>query len=358
MQKYYCILSLMKVLVLNFERTWRGGERQTLYNMHGFRNAGLHVELLCRKGFLLGQKARQDDFTVHSFNNIGGVTRFLMRKGGEYDVLHAQTSHILTYCILTKPFHKTKIVVTRRVIFAPRGFFSKLKYRYTDKVIAVSNAVRSVLMHSRINNVAVVSDIVTQRIVDRQRAERLLEDVGAGNRRVIGTIAVMSPDKDPLNMVEAIYHLSKQRNDFVFLHFGFGELEEEVKTMIAQYHLGQVYKPIGYREHVEDYFSILDLFVMSSKYEGLGSSVLDAFMLKVPVVATNAGGMAELLNDGRGISCSTADPVLLSNAINIALNRSTAATQIALDAACEYVSSHHTIERITNRYLEVFREIS
>lgn len=348
----------MKLLVLNFERTWRGGERQTLYNMHGFRNAGLHVELLCRKGYLLEQRAREDGFAVHSFDNTGGVTQFLIKHGDNYDVLHAQTSHILTYCILTKPFHKVKIVVTRRVIFAPKGFFSKLKYHYADKVIAVSNAVKEVIEHNGISNVAIVSDIATQRKIDSQRAKQLLEDMEVGNKRVIGTIAVMSPDKDPLNMVEAIRHLSKRRNDFVFLHFGFGELEEEVNSRVKEYGLEDVYKTIGYRAHVEDYFSIFDLFVMGSRYEGLGSSVLDAFMLKVPVVATNAGGMAGLLTEGRGIACDVNDPSQLSKVIDNALNRTEEVKDKALDAASKYVLSHHTIEHITDKYLEIFREIT
>src|SRR4051812_36894266 len=99
----------MKILELNFERGWRGGERQTLYNMQGFRDAGLEVILVCRKGYPLEKKALKNNFKVFSYNSVFGVISFLIRNSAKFDIVHAQASHILTYCIITKPFHQKKI---------------------------------------------------------------------------------------------------------------------------------------------------------------------------------------------------------------------------------------------------------
>src|ERR1700748_3373340 len=51
---------IMRILELNFERTWRGGERQTLYDMLGFQGLGQQVAVLCRKGFPLQHKAQAE----------------------------------------------------------------------------------------------------------------------------------------------------------------------------------------------------------------------------------------------------------------------------------------------------------
>ena len=118
----------MHILELNFERTWRGGERQTLYDLMGFRSLGQSVTLLCRKGYPLEHKAATAGFETVSYTNIFSVILFLIFRGRRYNVFHVQTSHMLTYCILTKPFHGAKVVFTRRVDFVPSKWITKLKF--------------------------------------------------------------------------------------------------------------------------------------------------------------------------------------------------------------------------------------
>src|SRR6185369_88190 len=112
---------------------------------------------------------------------------------------------------------------------------------------------------------------------------------------------------DPLTLLKGIQKLSQRRSDFNFLHFGAGELEEEVAQRIKELHLQHRYFLMGFAHKVEDFYSLFDVFVMTSKQEGLGSSVLDAFIRKVPVVSTNAGGLKDLLANDRGIACEVGD---------------------------------------------------
>lgn len=343
----------MKILELNFERTWRGGERQTLYNMQGFRDAEQDVALVCRKGFPLEAKSRQEGFATFSFNNVFGVLWFLITKGHHYDVLHAQSSHILTYCILAKPFHRRKIFFTRRVDFVPRGNMTRLKYRITDKLIAISTAVRDIIADfSGRNDVKVISDIVVPKELNKQVALDKLEEAGItySGKHIIGTTAALVPHKDPLTMVEAIRELRQIRNDFIFLHFGKGELEEQARKKIEEYHLNDVYKLMGFYENVEDFFSVFKCFVMSSEEEGLGSSVLDAFIYKVPVVSTNAGGLKDLVADDRATFCAKKDAKCLAEGINKVLNSD---NQIVLNNAYNYVINNHSAVIITSQYLNI-----
>src|SRR3546814_20010250 len=83
----------MDILQLNFERGWRGGERQTLLCMRQFRQAGHVVSLLARAGGQLAAQARSEGFTVHEFTSAAGGCGFLLRNRRRYDILHAQTAN-------------------------------------------------------------------------------------------------------------------------------------------------------------------------------------------------------------------------------------------------------------------------
>ena len=146
------------------------------------------------------------------------------------------------------------------------------------------------------------------------------------------------------------------REDFVFLHFGDGDMKEEVQLKIAECGLQAIYSLKGYQNNVEDIFSVLDVFTMSSTEEGLGSSVLDAFIYKVPVVSTNAGGLNDLLQDGRGIACAIKNASMIASGVNDLLNNAVKKQQM-VDKAFEYVNRFHSMEYITNQYIELIQTI-
>lgn len=348
---------MMNILELNFEKGWRGGERQTIYNMHGFRNAGVSTDLVCRKNSSIELHARQQGFTVYSFGSIFGVLYFLITKGKKYDFIHAQTSHVLTYCVFTKFFHSRTVIFTRRVNFIPKGFFTKLKYSYTDKIIAISEAIKKTLTtFSGREDIEVISDIVVKGGTDKEMALKAVASLSINNRHIIGTTSALTYEKDPFTMLDAIKKLTDKRNDIVFLHFGSGNLTEAAEKKIAEYGLQQTYYLMGFAENIEDFFSLFEVFVITSKEEGLGSSVLDAFIHKVPVVSTNAGGLKDLLQDNRGIICETGDSTSVAEGINVLLN-DLVKKEGCINNAFNYVHQYHSMEYITGKYMELMNSL-
>jgi glycosyltransferase involved in cell wall biosynthesis len=345
----------MRILELNFEKTWRGGERQTIYNMQGFRNAGCDVELVCRKNYPLARAASENGFNIHGFDSIFGVIGYLILHGHKYDILHVQASQVLTYAVLTKPFHRRKIIFTRRVDFVPRGKLTRLKYRATDILTGVSNTVKNIIETFCGKPVTVISDIVVPKQLNAERAKHLLRslNISAGTH-IIATTAAFVPHKDPLTMVEAIKCLTELRQDFVFLHFGTGELESAVKEKIQQYGLEKYYRLIGFHTDVEDYFSVFNVFAMSSQEEGLGSSVLDAFVYRVPVAGTDAGGLGEILGEGRAVVAPKRNPKKLAEAINELLTDKDKAQTIA-NTSYHYAIKYHSMEYLTKKYMELMK---
>src|SRR5690606_31123454 len=111
--------------------------------------------------------------------------------------------------------------------------------------------------------------------------------------------AALTAEKDPCTLIRAVHRLRQLRSDFVFLHLGAGGgTETEARELVRELGLENIYVFGGFQSGIDDLYRLMDVFVLSSRDEALGTSVLDAFLYSVPVVATNAGGLAEILADG------------------------------------------------------------
>jgi glycosyltransferase involved in cell wall biosynthesis len=345
----------MKILEINTEKTWRGGERQTYYNIEGMLQQGLTLELLCRKNFPLSKKANELHIPIYEINGPFGAIAFLLKNGKRYDIIHAQTSKAQFYAVLTKWIHRRPVVYTRRVDFVPKGFTTFLKYHFTDKAIAISGVIKNILTDFKIKDVSVISDAIAAKTLDKKRVLQFIENNNWQSKKIIATTASFVQHKDPLTMVEAIAELHKLRNDFVFLHYGSGPLEAEVIKKINELQVSDCYKIMGFIDEVEDFFSVFDVFTMSSEEEGLGSSVLDAFIYKVPVASTDAGGLKEIIN-GRGLLSPVKNAKLLAENINTLLENQPF-TDSYKEKAYDYTVHYHSVEQIAIAYKLLFAKM-
>ena len=255
----------LNVLIVNTEKTWRGGERQTLYHLQGLLQAGINVELLCRSNTPLEERARQLGITTHTLTQHLQV--FCRLKPQRYHVLWAQSAKAQSLLVYTKFWHRRPILYTRRVDFVVHKPLSLWKYRHTDVIVAISQAIARILASKGINTTAVIPSIMQPKTLNLQRAQQLLKAHSLQNKRIIGTIAALVPHKDPYTLVEAIEKLTKIRQDIVLLHFGDGKLFNEIKQLIAQKKLQKHYYLLGHQHEVEDFFSIFEIFCMSSQEE-------------------------------------------------------------------------------------------
>lgn len=346
----------MKVLEINTEKSWRGGERQTCYNIEGMLKQGLEMSLLCRKGFPLSERAQALKIPIHEVKGATQSILFLAKKGRRYDVIHTQTAKAQFYAVLTKWIHRRPVIYTRRVDFVPRGKFTWLKYRLTDKVVAISLTIKNILNEFKVKNITVISDAIASKPLHKKRVEQIVQSNHWTGKKIIATTAAFVQHKDPLTMVRTIGELYKQRQDFVFLHFGTGPLAPQVLHEINTLKLLDCYKIMGFIEDVEDFFSVFDVFVMSSEEEGLGSSVLDAFIYKIPVATTNAGGLKEIVAE-RGLLSPVKDAVQLSKNIDRLLNDAQLRNELS-EKAYAYVIQNHSVEKIASEYKDLFSAIT
>ncbi|MBN1307292.1 MAG: glycosyltransferase family 4 protein, partial [Chitinispirillaceae bacterium] len=236
------------------------------------------------------------------------------------------------------------------------GKLTQWKYRRAAALVAISGAIRDILRASGMGEASVISSIVPDHTPDPSRGKALQREQLLKRGRIIGVVAALVGHKDPLTMVRAAAAVCRRLPDAVFLHFGDGPLRKTVEAEIRRLGISASYRLLGYRERVEDYFPMFDCFAMSSKEEGLGSSVLDAFTNGVPVASTDAGGLAELV-DGRGLLSAKGDPAALGGNIVRLLTDLPLAAALS-DTARAYVRAHHDRNVLTANYIELYRRVT
>jgi glycosyltransferase involved in cell wall biosynthesis len=221
---------------------------------------------------------------------------------------------------MSPPRERPLVVASRRVDFhLKRHAFSKWKYSHVDVFIAASDLIASILERDGIarDRVEVVHDGVNVAAIDKQP----VLDAHAAfwlphGAPLVGNVAALAPHKGQRHLVAAAARVIRKFPDARFLIVGDGELrdplERQVKTLGLERHVFLT----GFREDALALMKSLDIFVMSSLTEGLGSAILEAMTCEKPVVGTRTGGIPEAVVDGvTGLLVPPRDEAALAAAI-------------------------------------------
>lgn len=129
--------------------------------------------------------------------------------------------------------------------------------------------------------------------------KRKREEVGIVNRDpVVGMLSCLKPQKSPLDYIKACMEVYKKMPNVNFLLIGDGVLRPKCKKLLASSQLNGRFIFTGWRRDIPEILDILDAMVLTSKWEGMPISVIEALSRGCPVIATDAGGTPELIKDG------------------------------------------------------------
>lgn len=320
----------MKILHINTERTWRGGEQQTLYLLQGLNQRQIGCHLVCQPDSPMATQALEAGVRVFPIAMRGeadlpaAIRLRQVIKAHDYDILHSHTSHAHTLAFFASVGCRVSRLVTRRVdftIFRNRFLrFNGLKYRFmADDYIAISHKIKEVMVNDGIaaKRISVVhSGIDLQRFAGISGDHLPSEFKLKPDAKVVINVAHLAGHKGQQFLVHAIPHVLKKIPGARFFIIGEGELMAELQALSASLGIKQALSFTGFRKDVGAFYKIADLFVMSSVQEGLGTAVLDALSLGKPVVAANVGGIPEIIKDGEsGRLVEAGDPQALAEGI-------------------------------------------
>jgi len=126
---------------------------------------------------------------------------------------------------------------------------------------------------------------------------------------LVGTVACLKPQKAPLDFVRAARRAHARDDRLRFVIVGDGELRDELDALVRELGLEDVVRRLGWRRDVVDLLHAMDVFLLTSRFEGLPRAVLQALAAGVPVVATAVDGTPEVIRDRQtGLLVPPEDP--------------------------------------------------
>jgi L-malate glycosyltransferase len=288
----------VRVLHVDAGREWRGGQNQVrLLTREQSRNPTLELLLATKRNGMLAERATAAGVPVHGIPWGMGLDprawwslRSLMRRFHP-DIVHAHDSHSLT--LVRAPV----VVGHRRVDFHVRPHSAWFR---ATAVIAVSAAVKRVLTTDGVppGRITVIPDGIDPEEVRAAAARPLGIRTRLGlapSTPLAANVAALVDHKDHRTLVRAAAHARTARPDLHWVIAGEGDMRPAVERDIAAHGLGDRVHLLGYIPEADALIREADVFVMSSKEEGMGSVILHALALEKPVVATAAGGIPEVL---------------------------------------------------------------
>jgi len=239
----------MRSLHIDTEPTWRGGEQQLFYTLEGLRARGLPAALLAQPGSPLLERARAAGFDAQPFRIHGEadlpaawrLSRLLRER--HFDILHCHTPHAHSIAVLarwlTAAEWRPKLVVARRVDFSIRRKsdilgLSRRKYNRADCIIAVSQAVRDVLVRDGVDasRIVVVCEGIDVERIERapDRARELRASLGIREgERIVANVAALTAHKGQRYLLEAVPQIRAAHPAARIVIFGEGELRAELE---------------------------------------------------------------------------------------------------------------------------------
>lgn len=321
-----------KVLHLLYSLNVGGAERLALNLCGGLKDNGEYLPHVCS---LTDEGGLTKEFLARgiptfflekpaglSFKIVMKLARLIKKEG--IQILHTHNTGPWIYGALTSLCSRIKLVHTEHSNVTATGsslfFLEKLLSYCTNTIVCDANQVADFMIRRQKINARKIKVIWNGIDVD-------LFHNGSGNnetrkqlnltdKTVIGSVARLSEEKDQKNLLSAFEIVKSAIPDAFLLFVGDGPMREDIELEINRKNLSNDVHITGFVQDVRKYLGSMDLFVLSSKREGLPLSILEAMAAGLPVVATDVGGNHEVIVNGKtGLLVPSGDSAALADAI-------------------------------------------
>lgn len=315
-----------------------------------------------RKVFYLSEKKRARAFNLSILRKLTGIL-----KQQKVDIIHCQMHKTTLYGTLAAMIARTPVVLAHvhglnRSRRLRRKLANLLLFRRVNRIIPVANKVKDDVLR---NNWFLSEDklFVLENSVDyerfanvsisKQQAKLLL---GLPPQAfVFGTIGRMAPTKGYSFLIEAFAKVKRQLPAAQLIFIGDGPLRNELEQQAAKTLWADSIHFLGQRNNVPELINAMDVFVLSSVAEGMPRAILEVMAAGVPCVATEAGGIPEIINSNDvGILVQSKDSSALAEAMinvaNMPQQQLKKITDKARDRIRRFYSHDVVREKIRNLY--------
>lgn len=364
----------MRSLHIDTARSWRGGQNQALLTVLGLRALGHRTVLVAHPQGELRRRASEGPDLIplapRSEVDLAAAWRLTrVIRDVKPTIVHAHDPHGVTMAALAlslQSFDPPPILVaSRRVDFLLKtNAFSRWKYRQVRAFLCASEAIRQMLITQAGHDIDPDRTVTVHEGID-------LAHVAAAppasvheaywlphNAPLVANIGALVAHKGQRYLVQAAAQVVREVPDARFVIFGEGELRGALERQIADLGLEKHVLLGGFRPDVLSFLKTVDVFVMCSVTEGLGTSLLDAMACARPIVASDVGGIPEVVQDHKtGLLVPPKDADLLAEAIVRLLQDRALASSLG-DAGYARVQKRFTVEQMVEETLAVYERLA
>lgn len=309
---------------------------------------------------------------IRRWRYFGEIRKFLkILRNEKPDIVH---SHLFFATMFAAPISKIAgvptVIETAHLREAWRKGFKRmfwidcLIYRYVDKIIAVSHAVKKYLVNEKklsTDKIEVIHNGVDlEKFKPREQFEQFQHFEHSNNKKpfTIGVIGRLEPQKGHKYFLEAIKMLNGAHKNAKFLIIGEGSLKEDLACRVEQLAICDKVEFLGFRNDIPKLMNQIDLIVLPSIYEGLPLVALEAQAMGKPMVATNVDGTPEVvINHKTGIVVPPKDSKALKEAIELFLDDKNLVVQMG-QAARTHIEKMFDLRKQINNTEELYRMLT
>ncbi|RJP77252.1 MAG: glycosyltransferase family 1 protein [Desulfobacteraceae bacterium] len=311
----------------------------------------------------LFQQAQELDIDSHVLSSNSKIKRFILCyqffSSKPLEIIHAHNPTVLHYATIGKIVSGAKLIMTDHA--QTRGIAripSAIERRLTDRVIAVSeHTAKDSSRFGFTGEIEVIHNGVDFKPADISR-ESVRLNLGLDDRPLVINVAGLLPVKAQDILIHAVALLRDSGTKMMLLIAGDGPEHEKLVNLCGELDLSREWvRFLGFRSDIPDLLNASDIFALVSRNEGLPISILEAMSHGLPIVATPAGGVKELVCDGKhGIIVPFDDASKIADAIKKLIMDKTLCTYYGENGR-KHAEDNFSFRTMSMKYMEVYRNL-
>lgn len=353
-----------------------GGAQQFVFNLaKGTHEKGCDITVGFGDGVFLPDKLKAENIKYHQFKHLKRTNSFLLNflfilelrryiNQNEFSIVHFNSTNSLFGAIGAKLSN-----IKPRTIFTFHGLsyldagsnknfliklifylFFKLCLLFIDKNIFICRANLDYAKKIKlVKNGDVIYNGIENIYLSKEKSIKFLSNIiGADlqNKKIIGSIGRLAYPKNYEFLIKAASKLGHQNDNFIFVIIGEGPERKKYENLIRQYNLEKKFFLPGEIKNASLYIKAFDLFVLTSKFEGMPITLLEALGADVAIVASQVGGVKELLSDDESIY----QPDNLDDFLKKVKNKITGQRK----TNTKNIKNDFSIEKMVNEYMKFY----
>lgn len=299
---------------------------------------------------------------------------YLLLRKGKFDIVHTHTAKAGALGRIAARLAGVKVIV-----HTPHGhnfygyfgaaankaiiFIERLAACFTDKIIVFTELEKKDFIKFKVapkNKVVLIYqglelDKYSKAAMDKNK---MRESFNIGQKEfVVGFIGRLEPVKGLDYFVDAASRVEKKNPNVRFILVGDGSMRQGLENKVRDLGIAQRFIFTGWREDIAQINSMLDILVLPSLNEAVGISLIEAQSAGVPVIATNVGGIPEVVNDNiTGLLVPAADAASLAGAIEYLLENDQKRIEMS-EAAKAWVAGKFKAEDMADKISRLYNEL-